>query len=304
MNRWFVGILFLATGIFSIFFWLKGRSGPLLQPYKVSYNVQSSRTDITKDTSESTSTFVKTLRDTLDSSQGRYGVYVYRLAEDKGYGINQDVIFPAASIMKVPIMTAVLQQVDAGALQLTDTYTLTAADIRTGSGPIEFMAPGTKLTVEYLLKVSGQNSDNTAPVALTKLVGQSTIVQMISKLGMIKTDFGANTTTASDLTAMWKTLYSGKLLSQASHDLLWTDLQKSIYEDRIPQGIPKDTIVIHKVGSDLDIWADSGIVMSSNPLVITILNQGVDLSESKLMVPKLAKMIWVFETSRTPGQKP
>lgn len=299
-NHKLIAALFVFTGLLSVGFWLKGRSPgeSLLQPYKISYNVQTKKINPNIDSSRATTQFLTTLSDVLQDSQGSYSIYVYRLTESKGYGINQNAIMPAASIMKIPIMAAVLSQVDSGKLHLSDSYPLNAADIRTGSGPLEFISPGTQLTLDYLLKVSGQNSDNTAPVILDKIVGVDVVKAMITKLGMTSTSFDDNTTTASDLGMMWKNLNSGNFLSSDSHEVLWTDLQNSIYEDRLPAGVPDDVDVVHKVGSDSDLWSDSGIILTKEPFVLSILTQGVDLTEAQVLVPKLTKMIWSYETAR------
>lgn len=300
-NRWIIAAFFGFTGLLSLGLWLKGRDSDtsIFTPYKVSYKVETKKINAPNDTSRPTTEFLATVQNVLQGAQGNYSLYVYRLKEGKGYGINADAVMPAVSIMKVPIMTAVLAKIDAGNLALTDTYTLNAADIRSGSGPIEFMPPGTALTMDYLLKVAGQNSDNTAPVAMVQTVGESAVGDMIAKLGMPDTSFSDNTITASDLGMMWKNLYSGKVLSSSSHDILWTDLQNTIYEDRLSAGVPDDVEVIHKVGSDTDIWADTGIIMAPEPFVLSVLNTGVDLDEAKILLPKITKMVWNYETSRT-----
>lgn len=305
-NHWIIAALFIFTGLVSVGFWLKGRSPgeSLLQPYKISYNVQAKKIRTNNDTSRATTQFLTTLQDTLQDTQGSYSIYVYRLNEDKGYGLNEDVVMPAASIMKIPIMTAVLSLVDGGQLRLTDSYPLNSDDIRSGSGPLEFVTPGTQLTLDYLLKVSGQNSDNTAPVILDKIVGVNVVKAMISKLGMASTSFDDNTTTAADLGAMWKNLYAGNILSSNSHDVLWTDLENSIYEDRLPAGVPDNVEVVHKVGSDSDLWSDSGIVLAKEPFVLSILTQGVDLQQAQALVPKITKMIWNYESARTTPPPP
>ena len=228
----------------------------------------------------------------LATAAGAYSIYVYNLETQQGYGINENQVMPAASIMKVPIMQAVADN-----LNLTDTYTLQDADKRSGSGPIEFMDEGTVLTVRRLLEEMGKKSDNTAPIALTKMLPRGSMKKTFTKLGMTKTDFDANTTTAYDLTQMWKYL-------QSSHPgWMWDYLQESIYEERLPAGLPAGRQVVHKVGSDAQVWADSGIV--DNKLIITILNSDASLEEAKILVPEVAKMIWDYEEAQNhnPGDQ-
>jgi len=50
--------------------------------------------------------------------RGSYGVYVYRMDDRKEYGLNQDKIFPAASLMKLPVMITLYQKVETGKVDL------------------------------------------------------------------------------------------------------------------------------------------------------------------------------------------
>lgn len=299
-NRKIIALLFVFTGILSVGLWLKGRKqgDSLIDPYKISFKVENKHVDTTHDVTRPTTELIAKLKEIVDATEGEYSIYVYRLNEGKGYGFSETQVLPAASMMKVPIMAAVYKEIEKGTIQLTDGYILKSADIRTGSGPIEFMATGTSLKVEYLLKVMGQNSDNTAPVALAGLIGKTNIQAAIKSLGMTATSYDDNTTTAMDLTEMWKNLWSNKFLTEESKQLMWGNLQNSIYEDRLPLGLPEGTIVIHKVGSGENVWADTGIVMAPEPFVISILNDNVKIDEAKVVVPKLTKAVWEYEISR------
>ncbi|KKT32582.1 MAG: Beta-lactamase [Candidatus Moranbacteria bacterium GW2011_GWF2_44_10] len=228
----------------------------------------------------------------MEGLSGEYAVGVYRLKTGENYGFNQRVEMPAASIMKVPILAAVFRKLEIGDLKLEDTYALKDADKQSGSGPIEFMNAGAKLTVKQLVTYMAKNSDNTAAYVLANMVGRREMEIEIERLGMKNTDFGENTTTAEDVAAMWQKIYEEK--NQQTLDLL----QGSIYEERIPAGVPDGTRVIHKVGTDLDIWSDAGIVMAEKPFILVIMNEGVDIDRAKKLVPELTKLIWDFEAER------
>lgn len=300
-NRKLVLWVFVVTGVISGILWWWGSDKKeliLFHPLKVNYTVEQKKFEAEKDQSSQNRNFLSVLRDKISRLQGSYAIYVFRLSENKGYSINEDAIMPAASIMKVPIMLAVMKKVENGQLKMDGEYVLRDEDKQSGSGPIEFMAEGTKLSVQQLTEYMMKNSDNTAPVVLINMLGKDAVKKEILSLGMESTNFENNTTTAFDVGLMWRKIYEMK--NEEINNLL----KNSIYEDRLPVGLPDTVDVIHKVGTGDGVWADGGIIQCSEistqcsvePLVIVILNKDVDASESAEMVPSLTKEIWNYET--------
>lgn len=203
----------------------------------------------------------QTLEEYTKSQTGKYAVKVVRLVTEESYGFNETATMAARSVIKVPII-------------------LTA--IRLGYGD----------TYNDLLMRMGKNSDNNAQIKMEKYLGMTKIQNTLEILGMTNTDFGGNTTTADDLVKMWKYIYESPDKEKAAEFLT-----NSIYEDRISKGIPEGVRLIHKVGTDINVWNDSGIVLNSKPFILVILNQGVTREEAVIVVPELTKMVWDYETS-------
>ena len=286
VNRKLIAWGFILTGLVSVGSWAWGRTKESQPPaasgesakgikeegggwwgqVKISYTVQPQASP-----TPATQAIVAQLQTQLATASGEYGTYVYRLADKVGYGISDAKVFPAASIMKVPIMVAAYRKIEVGSLKLEEA--------------------------QSLLEAMGKRSDNTASATLTKMIGRQFISRTIKDLGMAHTDFDANTTTASDVGVMWRNLYEGKLINSTHRDELWEFLQNSIFEERIPAGVPAGTVVIHKVGTEADEWADAGIVMGKQPFIVVILNQKVNLAEATKLVPQLVKTIWHGETA-------
>ncbi len=287
VNRKLIGWVFVVTGVVSGWLWW-GEQKPKLPALKISYLIENKEGAGERDASRETNRLVNQVQDKLKSAQGSWAVAVYRLDEKKGYGIREDAVLPAASIMKVPILLAAVKK-----LNPDDVYVLRGEDKQSGSGPVEFMDAGTKLSVQDLLTYMAKNSDNTAAYVLANMVGRDFIKQLMRDMGMIDSSFDDNITTVGDVEMMWRKIYEEK--NQQVLDLL----QDSIYEDRVPLGLPDGVNFVHKVGTDLDIWSDAGIVMAEKPFVLVIMNEKVDVDEAKKLVPELAKLIWDYEAGRT-----
>lgn len=286
VNRKLIAWGFILTGLVSVGSWAWGRTKQPQPPatngagakgikeegggwwgqVKISYTVQPQASP-----TPATQAIVAQLQSQIATASGQYSIYVYRLTDKVGYGISADKTLKAASIMKVPIMVAAYRKIESG-------------DIRAES-------------VEEMLEAMGKRSDNPASATLTKMIGRQFIHQTITDLGMEHTDFDQNTTTASDVGVMWRNLYEGKLISSTHRDKLWEFLQNSIFEERIPAGVPTGTSVVHKVGTESDVWADAGIVMGKQPFIVVILNQKVNLTEATKLVPQLIRTIWNGETA-------
>lgn len=294
VNRKLIGWIFVLTGLISGWLWWREQK-PEFEPFKISYLIENKEVMGERDASRETGRLVTQIRSKTGTAQGSWAVAVYRLDEKKGYGVGEDKVLPAASIMKVPILLTTMKK-----LEPEETYILRDGDKQSGSGPIEFMEAGAKLTVKQLMEYMIKNSDNTATLVLARMAGKGETEKEIERLGMKNTNFKENTTTAADLVTMWKKIY------EEGNTQMQELLKDSIYEDRIPLGLPDGVGFIHKVGTDAGVWADAGIVQcpvlsaqcSVKPLVIVILNKDVDMDEAKKLVPELVKLIWDFEAGR------
>ena len=102
---------------------------------------------------------------------GALGVYVKRMNGGETFSYGADQRWYLGSTAKVPIAIAVLQQVDAKKLRLSDTMKLEPTD-RIEAGQLVWRQPGTPLTIDFLLTRMLGDSDNTAANMLVRAVGE------------------------------------------------------------------------------------------------------------------------------------
>jgi len=121
-------------------------------------------------------------RDALDAqieridraTPGELGVYVKRLNGGDTYRHGAERFWYLGSMTKVPIAIAVLQQVDAGKLKLSDSVELQDAD-RIDVSRVVRERTGRRYTVDALLDRMLKDSDNTAANMLIRTVGEDTV---------------------------------------------------------------------------------------------------------------------------------
>ncbi|CAN5707881.1 serine hydrolase [soil metagenome] len=102
---------------------------------------------------------------------GQLGVAARNLATGEAFMLNEHMVFPTASSIKVPILYEVFRQVEARILSLDDRIQLRASDITQGSGVLRDMSPGLAPTVHDLAMLMIIISDNTATNMVIELVG-------------------------------------------------------------------------------------------------------------------------------------
>ena len=257
--KWLLG-LFVATGLISGVVWMFSDK-EIIKPTVVSFDIKKEVKSIDE------------VQKLVATASGEWAVYVYRLDDGESWGVNENEVMPAASIMKIPALVAAESRKD-------ETWTLEEADRRTGSGPLQFLKAGSAVTVDRVMSELGKKSDNTAWVMINRRLGYKEIEKYVPS----NSNYRELTTTAADVGKMWQEMYK--------KPDLWPYLEKSIYEDRISLGVPAETRLIHKVGTDAGIWADSGIVLGNKPFVLVIMNKEVDQEEAVKLVPEITKLAW------------
>lgn len=194
---------------------------------------------------------------------GIYGFYVFRLDSGESYGLYQDEVFQAASLIKLPVMLALFQEKPAG--------------------------------YQDLVLRMGKKSDNEAFRQARSLLGDRKIKETILAIGMNQTSLEENETTMHDIGLLFTKLWEGKLLPDAETDEILASLTDTIYEDHLAAGIPEIIEVAHKYGREVHVVNDGGIVFTDSPFVLVIMTKGVVEPEADVIFPDLARLIFEFE---------
>lgn len=227
---------------------------------------------------------------------GVYGLFVVRLKNGSSYGLFENEIFKAASLIKLPVIAAAYIEADAGRLDLDEAYVLKKGDKISGSGSLTSKPEGYEVTYRELLVLMGKQSDNTAFNVLRKRLGDEKIGKAIDEIGMYDTSLAENTTTPADIGRFFAELWRGNIISDAARDALFDSLTDTIYEDWIVPGIPKNIQVAHKYGREVNVVNDAGIIFADDPFVLVILSEGVAEREADMVFPELANIIYETET--------
>ena len=85
------------------------------------------------------------------SVNATWGVYAKCLESGEEVALHADRRMDTMSVIKIPLMVEVFEQIKAGKFGLGDKYTLTKEDVRPGTGILRSLDPGAVVTVKDLL---------------------------------------------------------------------------------------------------------------------------------------------------------
>jgi len=209
------------------------------------------------------------------SFTGEVSIFIEDLTSRWQIGINQDRLFPSASLVKIPIMAACFCAANEGKIKLDKVLILKAQDKSLGSGKLKEAPVGTRLSINKLIELMISESDNTAANMLIERLGFDYLNSCFKRLGLKDTnicremmDFKSrkqgqeNFTTASDLASLLAMIYHGRLINKTYSGMCLEYLKKQKIRDRIPAKLPPDTEIAHKTGLERGLCHDAGIVFA------------------------------------------
>lgn len=131
---------------------------------------------------------LEALKKQTQGFKGTIGVSVKNLSTGETADINGDVVFPTASVFKVPVIVTFYRQRDEGKLSLENQVHIREQDKVPGSGVLKELSEGLPVSYKDLLTLMMIVSDNTATDLITKTVGFDNINKTMKKFCLTKTN--------------------------------------------------------------------------------------------------------------------
>lgn len=127
------------------------------------------------------------LEEVLRDASGTFGVYVKHLETGETAAINENRFFQAASVFKIPILTALYRDVHLGKVNLQERIRLEEADLVNGSGIFKELIPGIDVTIKNLATMMIIVSDNVGTDKILRIVGKENVNQYMKEVGLNNT---------------------------------------------------------------------------------------------------------------------
>ncbi len=232
------------------------------------------------------------LREVVQNVQGAFGFVAFDLVRGERFGINENLLFPQGSAIKIPILMEMFKQAQEGKIKLTDMLWVEKKKQVGGSGIlVEFGDKTSQLSVRDLCVLMIVLSDNTATNMLIDLVGMEGINKTLASLGLKQTrvqrrmlDQAAsvrgdeNLSTPAEAARIMEILHKGEFINRSTCDDIFSILKKPKPEiGAIQSGVPGDVPVAFKPGDIAGVNTEWAIIYLPNlPYVLTVMeNYGV-----------------------------
>ena len=118
----------------------------------------------------------------------RAGIWVKHLTTGEEAAVRADETFNSASVIKLAVLVLAYQMAETGTLSLDQRITISAADVRGGSGVFRYHDPGLQPTLRDVLMQMVITSDNTATdLAIGKVGGVARVNAWLKEAGYADT---------------------------------------------------------------------------------------------------------------------
>ena len=200
-------------------------------------------------------------------------IYVWEFDQGSYVNINAEEMYPAASIIKLPVLVRMFKSIEANQFTIYDEMKMTEPYRSSGSGNLQFSQANRSYTMDYLAKIMIQDSDNTSTnMIMSKLGGMDDVNIGLRDWGISKTYVrtwlpdlaGTNKTTALDMAKILYNLDNPGFLNINSREYI-IDYMSHVKNDRLIQaGLGDGALFIHKTGDIGTMLGDAGIVYAPN----------------------------------------
>jgi len=240
-----------------------------------------------------------------DTSNGVIGVAVKNLATGETFLINENLIFPQGSAIKIPILIEVMKQASEGRFKLTDKIKIEKKHQVGGSGVLKEFGDGlSELSIYDLAVLMITVSDNTATNILIDLVGMENVNKTLEKLGlkntklqrkMIRPDASArgeeNLSTPIEAMKLMEMLYKGEVISKDVSQKVLEILTKE-KEGSLGKYLPSDIKIANKPGGIEGVNCEWGIVLLPRHPYIIIVMSNYNLKSAQETIAQISKIVY------------
>lgn len=206
----------------------------------------------------------KQIQELIKGFRGDIGVYVHDLRKNKVVAINADTVFPTASMVKIPILVGVMDQITKGQLQYHQKITYKDSLLYAGEDILGSFKSGEQIELSKVMMLMLTTSDNTASLWLQSLGGTGThFNRLMDSLGLQFTrvnsrtpgreanrnQYGWGQTTPAEMAKLMEMIVDGKVINTTASEQMLRLLGRNYWDEEALSQIPAGVFVASKNGA-------------------------------------------------------
>lgn len=230
------------------------------------------------------------LRSAAKGLSGTAGAYAAPLGSGPVSSLNADELFPTASLVKVPILAAVLEKVERGELDWSAPLVYRSTRAYPGDDMLASFADGSTVTLSRLAFLSAKMSDNTASLWLQELAGGGAAVNgWLERNGYERTRVNSRTpgredarkawgwgqTTPREMARLFESIALGSCVSPAASAELARTLTGSFWDGEMLSALPPSVGVFSKQAAVDASRSECVVVSARAPYVLCAFTKGL-----------------------------
>jgi beta-lactamase class A len=232
-----------------------------------------------------------------------YGVVVEDFTTGARLALNEDKVFPSASLYKLGVAWMALRQADAGVLSLDDALTIEDADALEDE-PDGGIAVGETTTVRDALMAMLSVSSNSAAHALLRTFRRPAFNNEMNRIGLTQTRVPENpspdadsdetaVTSAADMARLLRTAVSPQELTATSRDELFQMMAVPTVPDALREVLPEEVDILDKTGNLENASNVTGLLRTARGTVlVVVVNHGVDPGDARALIAHVGQIVY------------
>ena len=237
------------------------------------------------------------------SPRGTVAVYAWDLNDGESAALEEHRLFPAASLVKLPVLVEVLRQERLGRFSARDELVIKQEHWTDGSGVLQARV-GDRVTIGELTELMIRESDNIAARALMDLVGVDEINRRMSALGFTDTvvqplESDSDTvrpphqTSARDMAGLLGLIATGGVVDSDTSARAVSLLEAQQANAWLADGLPWWARLAHKWGDLANARHDAGIVFTPRGrYVVVVMTEGMLPGESAETIGRVSRAVF------------
>lgn len=245
----------------------------------------------------------KIVDDNLVGSAGNYAIVIKSLKNNEEFSLNEHELFKTGSLYKLWVMAAIFDEIKKGNVKEDE---ILSADIDSLNSKFE-ISPDVAELKEGVITLSVKDalyqmitiSHNYAAYLLTDKIKVSGIRNFLKtyEFGESSLDDDLPTVSASDISEFLEKAYKGEIVDKDSSERMLLLLKQQKLNNKLPSGLPENTIIAHKTGELDDFTHDVGIVYTpKGDYVIVVLSESDNPSAAEDRISSISKDIYEYFT--------